>query len=324
MINQPLLSICIPTYKRPSYLAECLDALTREDLSGVEILVRDNGSHDDTESVLRRYQVALGLRYEMGEVNEGPDRNFGRVLRMATGSYVWLLGDDDVVTTGSVTAIKRELLARKPLLLQVGFIQATSTLKPLQQVSPIRAGQDDQGKVLNKAAYIEAQPNVSLLFAFMSSFVFSRSCWDYGETAEKWYGTLYVHVYQIHSALAASQSPRIAHLAEPGVFARGNVPNSVTANVGEIMWLDARTLANLCRTVYGNDPAFQCAFSRVFQKVYSLRTITSVLAQTGKAIDEPTASALAYLGFSPLKLKLAAYLGQPFLRNFALALARKS
>lgn len=324
MSTTPLLTICIPTYRRVDYLSQCLDGLAKEDLSDVEIIIRDNDSGDETESVLRGYQATMmRLRYEISVINEGPDRNFGKLLGMATGDYAWLLGDDDVVTPGSVAAIKQELRTRQPLLLQLGYIQGSSTLEHLHTVSPVRAGVNDRGSLVDIATYVEAQPNVSLLFAFISSFVFKRSCWDHGEAAEKWYGSNYVHLYQMHSALATAASPTVAHLDRPGVVARGNIPNYITANVGGIMWLDACTLADVCRTIYGSDPAIRRAFSRVFHKTYSLRTIASVLAQTGKPIDELTASALTCLGFSRLQLQLAAWLGRPFLRNIALTLVGK-
>lgn len=319
----PLLSICIPTYRRPNYLSECLDSLAREDLADVEIVVRDNCSGDATEEVLRKYQATLGIRYEIARTNEGPDRNFGNVLRTASGQYTWLLGDDDVVRTGMLSAIKRELTAKRPLILQLGFVQANSTLEPLRTVMPVYGGMDENGSIVDKSAYIEAQSNISVLFAFISSYVFARACWDHGDSAEKWYGTCYVQMYQMHSALAAAPQPRIAHLSEPGIIARGNVPSGINNNIGAIMWLDAQTLANLSRTVYGDEVAYRRAFSNVFRKVYSLRTIASVLAQTGKTIDKSTASALIYLGFSSIQLRLAEWLGRPLLRKLALAVARK-
>jgi abequosyltransferase len=325
MTSTPLLTICIPTFNRVGYLSECLDSLAGQDLSNVEIIVRDNASADDTANALRRYQEILGLRYEIAVVNEGADRNFGKLLCMATGTYVWLLGDDDVVTPGSVAAIKECLSSQQPLLLQLGYIQGSSTLKPLHVVTAAAStAYGARSPRQEIASYIEAQPNTSLLFAFISSFVFKRSCWDVGDAAEKWYGSNYVHMYQIHTALAASHHPKISRLDAPGVIARGNIQNIITAKVGEIMWLDARTLAHISASVYADDPAIKRAFGTVFRKSYSLRTISSVLAQTGKAIDDRTASALISLGFSRFQLQLATWIGKPFLRNFALTLTGRS
>lgn len=321
MTSHPLLSICIPTYNREGYLRECLASIEAEGPHDqLEVVVSDNASTDHTLDVLEEFQGRLPIRWFVQACNVGADRNFSAVVAESRGDYVWLLGDDDIVTPGSIAAIKQELRTSRPMLLQLGYIQGDSKLAPLRTLSPVRAGLDSEGYLVDIAKYIEAQPNISLLFAFISSFVFQRPCWTHDETTERWHGSNYVHLYQMHSTLAGKATPRIAHLIEPGVVARGNIPNLVTMNIGGIMWLDARTLANLGRTVYGNTPAVQQALGRVFKRAYPLRTIASVLAQTGQALDKSTASDLAYLGFSRPQLRLAIWLGKPLLRRLALTL----
>lgn len=321
MSVEPLLTICIPTYRRPVFLSECLKGLSSEDLSGVEVIARDNCSDDETESVLKSFLAALPLRYEIAQSNEGPERNFERLIRSARGRYVWLLGDDDLVVPGAVAHIKKYLLDGSPLLLQLGYIQGSSSLEPRFDVRPC-IPESGTLCVEDLASYIAAQPNVSVLFAFISSFVFLRSCWLQGASAERWYGTHYVHMYQMHAAMVRVGCFGISTLAQPGVIARGEISNAITAKLGEIMWLDARTLADLACSIYGNSPAIGKALGIVFRRTYRWRTICSVLAQTQKSLDPRTRTALIRLGYSPIKLRLATLLGHAPLRRFALTLAK--
>lgn len=319
MNSKPLLSICIPTYNRAAYLRECLTSLQIDgSWDQIEVIVSDNASTDQTLSVLEDFRDVLPLRWIVQPRNLGADRNFDAVVAEARGEYCWLLGDDDVVIKKSLDAIKHELQSSKPLVLQLGYIQGSSKLDHLKTVLPKKYGLDNSGLLLDIAAYIQAQENISIIFAFISSFVFKRSCWQHSESAKKWFDSNYIHLYQVHTALASTGSPIISHLKQPSIVARGNIANNITANVGEIMWLDARTLADVCCTIYGGQHSIQKAFGELFRRVYPIRTITSVLAQTLRPIDKKTTSALIYLGYSKFQLKMAKWLGKPYLRNLAI------
>lgn len=321
-MQAPLLTICIPTYQRVEYLTVCLKSLLNQDLEMVEILVRDNASKDATEDLLRQYQAKLPIRYEIGTVNDGADHNFGKLVKLARGKYCWLLGDDDAVLPGAVRAIKSMLLESHPLILQLGYVQGTNMLEPTQNIQPSRAFIDVGAGhcVTSLPGFLAAQPNVSLLFAFISSFIFRRSCWMFNDESEKWYGTNYVHLYQMHNALRNACEAKIFTMPRPCVIARGNIANAITSKVGEITWLDARTLSNVCSTIYENDEAIRTSFATVFRKTYPLIGISSVLAQTRSYIDKPTQKALHHLGFSKLELGMAKILGRPLFRTIALTL----
>ena len=49
------LSICIPTYKRSAMLAELLESIIAESIADVEVIVTDDASPDDTETVVASY-----------------------------------------------------------------------------------------------------------------------------------------------------------------------------------------------------------------------------------------------------------------------------
>jgi len=323
MNSVPLISICIPTFNREKYLEKCLESIYKGWISDIEIVISDNASNDETERLVARYAEFLPIRYRKNQKNLGFDINCALVVEMARGKYCWILGDDDVVLTDALEEIKAKLMRFQPMILQIGYVQGDECLSPKFSVMSNAADVNADGNVFNLPAYLGSQPNVSLLFAFISSFVFLRSCWDYSIVSKKWIGTKYIHMYQIHNALSLTACPVICSLDKPGLIARGNVPSEVTSKIGEIMWLDARTLADILTTIYKNSPQIKRAFSSVFRKSYPLRTISSVLAQTGKGIDMPTTFALRNLGFSKLDLWTATILGKPFLRKLVLKILRR-
>jgi len=106
--NTPLLSICIPTYNRSSYLHDALESiaqqLTDKHLAEqVEVIVSDNASTDDTETVARSFTNKINhLTYYKNEANLGFDLNVDNAVRHASGTYCWYLGDDDIIVNGAL------------------------------------------------------------------------------------------------------------------------------------------------------------------------------------------------------------------------------
>ncbi len=95
-MNQPLVSVVIPTYNRGYCLQRCLDSVLRQSHQNIEILLVDDGSDDGTgEWVKRFYDGDARIRY-VYQCNRGvaAARNHG--LRLACGEFVALLDSDDV------------------------------------------------------------------------------------------------------------------------------------------------------------------------------------------------------------------------------------
>ena len=102
---QPILSICIPTYNRKDKLDTCLSFLA-DDYEGledkVEIVISDNCSTDQTDVMVKEKYPTFYKNYFRTDINYGPYKNFYTVVLMATGKFVWLVGDDDIILPGII------------------------------------------------------------------------------------------------------------------------------------------------------------------------------------------------------------------------------
>lgn len=97
---RPLLTLAVPTFNRQDFLATFLASITPqlESEARVELLISDNASPDGTAELVRRYeQDNLPIRYIRNEANVGADRNILQCFEQASGKYVWICGDDDVI-----------------------------------------------------------------------------------------------------------------------------------------------------------------------------------------------------------------------------------
>ena len=99
MINnaQPLVTIAIPTYNRADYyLRQSLKSAVSQTYPAIEIIVSDNCSTDNTETVVRNFADPR-IQYFRQEVNIGANNNFNFLLKQAKGDYFLLLQDDDLI-----------------------------------------------------------------------------------------------------------------------------------------------------------------------------------------------------------------------------------
>lgn len=106
--ESPLLTIAIPTYNRESMLDQLLTELVAQigGDSRVELLVSDNASPDGTTAVVRqRIEHGTPIRYIRNETNLGADRNILQCFLQASGKYVWVFSDDDLMQPGTVRRV---------------------------------------------------------------------------------------------------------------------------------------------------------------------------------------------------------------------------
>jgi glycosyltransferase involved in cell wall biosynthesis len=96
-VRFPLVSIGIPTYNRgDGYLRQALESALAQSYPNLEIVVSDNGSTDNTESVVQSYADPR-VRFFRQQPPVVPNDNFNFCLSQANGSYFLLLHDDDKV-----------------------------------------------------------------------------------------------------------------------------------------------------------------------------------------------------------------------------------
>jgi glycosyltransferase involved in cell wall biosynthesis len=87
----PLVSVVIPCYNQGRYLADAIDSVLAQTYRNHEIIVVDDGSHDETAEVAARY---TGVRYvRQDNAGLGAARNSG--LRISRGDYLVFLDADD-------------------------------------------------------------------------------------------------------------------------------------------------------------------------------------------------------------------------------------
>lgn len=89
------VSIILPTYNRASLLAQAIDSVLNQTFKDFELIIVDNYSADDTESVVKSYNDKR-IRYFKNQNNGlvSINRNYG--IQKSHGEYIAFLDDDDL------------------------------------------------------------------------------------------------------------------------------------------------------------------------------------------------------------------------------------
>lgn len=98
-VNKPLLTIGIPTYNRADLLALSLSKIIEASIGcegDIEVVISDNCSVDHTASVVAEAQKYFPFKYFRNTENIGFNYNYIKLIdEYATGTYSWIMGDDD-------------------------------------------------------------------------------------------------------------------------------------------------------------------------------------------------------------------------------------
>ena len=105
-----ILSICIPTYNRINQLDNCLNSILiskkNVDNFNFEVCISDNNSQEDTESIIKKYNKELVIKYNRNEKNYGFAINGIKTISMAEGEFSWMIGNDDLILPETLTKLK--------------------------------------------------------------------------------------------------------------------------------------------------------------------------------------------------------------------------
>ncbi len=100
----PQLTVCIPAYNQPEYLAEALESLCDQGLSRSQYLVAvaDDASPLPLAAVVESFQSRLQVVYARHPGNIGHLANWDAAWQLTATPYVSFLSHDDVVAPGQL------------------------------------------------------------------------------------------------------------------------------------------------------------------------------------------------------------------------------
>jgi abequosyltransferase len=278
------LSLCIPTYNRGPFIGELLDSVLAQTGHGceLEVVISDNASTDQTAEVIAAYRDRLpGLVYHRADENMGADRNFLKVVELASGDYCWLMGSDDKLEPGSIAEIERHCLAHPGVAgLSLNRNAYTFGLDERIYERPVAGGE------LPGDALVEGAERIFMLlgeyFGYLSGQVVNRALWNRVVSVDpiQDYFNAYVHVYIIGRMVQIE--PRWFYVARPCVGWRSANDSFLSQGEFRRMSIDVVGYEKIARGLFGTSSP---AYHQVNRTVGSVHVRYAVLGAKLKGVD---------------------------------------
>ena len=142
------MTIGVPVYNGEPYVKDTLASLLGQDLADIEIVISDNASTDDTESICRSAAAEDSrVRYSRSAVNRGAAWNYNQVLALATAPYFKWAAADDLCAPDFVGRCVNALEAGGPSLV-IAYPQTTLIDQAGAEIGPL----DDHDLILDDAS----------------------------------------------------------------------------------------------------------------------------------------------------------------------------
>jgi abequosyltransferase len=219
----PSLAICIPTYNFGDFIGATLDGILDQAWPGLEIVVLDGGSTDNTaDAVQSRAGRHAGLRYVRQDHRGGIDRDMARVVELAQADYCWLFSADDLMLPGALKRAREAIASGEDVYL-AGFTLATRDMQALRQHPVTRlhaAASFELADSHQRQAYMEQALTTVAFFSFMGSLIVRRARWNAVALDERFVGSCWAHVARLFALMP--QGLRVRWLGESLMLKRSD------------------------------------------------------------------------------------------------------
>ncbi len=97
MINQPLVSICIPVFNKEEYVEETIQSVLSQTYENWELIFCDNSSTDGTVNIINKFLTDKRIKLYENDKNYGLVYNYKKVFGLGSGKYQKMLFADDII-----------------------------------------------------------------------------------------------------------------------------------------------------------------------------------------------------------------------------------
>jgi len=114
------VSIIIPTHNRVDDLIACLKTVFEQDFKGLEIIVVDDASVDETERVLEKTGFLNKIVYLRNDKRLGVSKTKNRGIGVAKGKYCWFLDSDTKIFDKTCLSFLYKVMEKNPRIGSLG------------------------------------------------------------------------------------------------------------------------------------------------------------------------------------------------------------
>lgn len=268
----PILSICIPAYNFGAFIGETLDSILAQWRPGLEIVILDGGSIDDTAQVVASRQLACpDIRFVRRPAPGGIDNDLAACVDLAEGIYCWLFSADDVMRPGSIDKVMKEVAGGHDLCL-CRHSDCTIDMRVIKDhpiLDRTTATTYELRTRASAAAYFAQAVTTEAMFSFMGGIIISRQRWSSLPIDERFVGSCWAHVARILALIDRGLTLR--YLDDVLLDRRGDNDSFAHRGVVHRYAIAIDGYTRLAATFYGQVSIEAAEFRRVLRNEFGLR-----------------------------------------------------
>lgn len=100
---EPLITIVVSIYNGEKYLSECIDSISQQDYSNLEIILINDGSNDNSGIIADRHAQKDNRIKVIHQENLGVSISRNRAIDMSHGKYLCIIDQDDCISKDYVS-----------------------------------------------------------------------------------------------------------------------------------------------------------------------------------------------------------------------------
>ena len=303
-MGEVTLSICIPTYNFGPFIGETLESICLQNLAGVEIIVLDSASTDDTPAIVGAFAARFSsLRYIRADKKEGIDRDLARVVAEAAGRYVWLFSADDVMRPDAIDSALKAISTDADVLLcsHSNCDKRMHYLWDHPVIAACAGDMFDLGDVAQRQAYFGRAVTTEAFFSFMSGMIVKAETWRSVPLNEKFVGSCWAHVARLFE-VTMRRGLKVCYIGGPLLDKRGDNDSFATDGVVARWRLGIVGMTNIATDVFGEGSIEAMHVNRVLQNEFPLLSLLALhrVTRCAGGYDElPRLDELASVLYAP-------------------------
>ena len=126
------ISIIIPVYNSEEYIGRCLDSILNQSFSDFEVICLNDGSSDNSLSLLKEYELKDDRIKVYSHSNMGIARTRNKGIELAKGKYIMFIDNDDFIDSNYLQTYYDTIENEKVDIVLGGYRRITEKNKILE------------------------------------------------------------------------------------------------------------------------------------------------------------------------------------------------
>jgi abequosyltransferase len=294
------LSICIPTYNFGKFIGSTLDSIIPNLKDGVEVVILDGGSTDDTGQVVaQRQRNYPQIKYFPQEKRGGIDRDIAKVVTLAQGDYCWLFSADDIMKPDAVEKVLHALESQCDIYL-CEHVLCDFEMNPITAYPIFSTITNPEtfhlGNMQERKKYFRAARTSEAFFSFLSGPIFRRELWEKTNgIPESFYETCWALSGRLLSLVQNGLT--IQYLGTSLLYKRGENDSFLDLGVVNRLRISVDGFTHIAETIFGKSSFETCHIRRVIRNERPFSQLIMIKLYTSEA-EMPLLNRLVWRHYS--------------------------